>query len=102
MQSSAHVWLAERCALKGPGSLMFRYRLSAKPALCCTLPVKVLGFSRLLRELSSPLQLQALPYACQPAASTALLTRPPPSAKPLSPSYLLFTVKAFLNKEGKK
>lgn len=45
-----------------------------------------------------PLQLKALPCACQPAASTALLTRPLTSIKP---PFLIYYL-PFLNEEGKE
>lgn len=97
MQSSANIWLAERCALKGPGSLMFRYGLSAKPVLRCTLPVKVLCFSRLLRELSSlfSYKLCRVHVSLQPPLPCSL-GRPPLSNLPF-----LFTIYRFWTKREK-
>lgn len=74
MQSRANIWLAEQSALKGQRSLMFNCRRSVKPALCCTLPIKALSLARLLWVAQLSPQLQAVPYAWQTAASTALLT----------------------------
>lgn len=97
MQSSANTWLAKRCALKCPGSLLFHYGLSAKPALHCTLPVKVLCFSRLLRELTSLFSYKL----CRVHVS---LQPPPPCSlghHPLSNLPFSFTIYRFWTKREK-
>lgn len=63
MQSSAHIWLAERCALKGPGSLQVPLQTFSKTS--SLYPARQSpGLLQAPSGAQLPLQLQALPYAC--------------------------------------